>query len=56
MTEDQFRQEMLYQATLAIARAMLHSELITSAEFGKLDKVMKLKYTPVLGSLKTCNP
>ncbi len=56
MTEEQFRREELYQATLSVARAMLRSGLISPSELAKIDAIMKSKYTPPLGSLKSEKP
>lgn len=56
MTTEQFRRETLYQATLAIARAMLRTGCISTSDLTRIDTVMKAKYTPVLGGLKPDKP
>jgi hypothetical protein len=56
MTTEQFEREKLYQATLAAARAMVASGLLTSDELAIVDALMIEKYRPVLGSLSALSP
>jgi len=51
MSGEQFERERLYQATIAIARAMLRSGLITEDEYAIIDTKMREKYRPCLGTL-----
>ena len=55
MTEEQFKREKLYQATLSIVRKMFRSGLISSAELVKIEIIMKEKYRPLIGGLKPEN-
>ncbi len=56
MTNEQFKREKLYQATVSIARVMLRSGLISLSELAKIEAIMKAKYSPLLGSLKPDKP
>ena len=51
MNVEQFEREMLYQATLAVARMLLGRGLITSDEFAVIDAKIRKKYRPLLGAL-----
>jgi hypothetical protein len=51
MTEEQLKQEKLYQATLAIARVMFSRGLLTEDELTVINAVMLKKYKPLLGGL-----
>ena len=51
MTNAQFEQELLYQGTIIIARAMFRQGIITAEEFAIIDTKMREKYRPLLGSL-----
>ncbi len=51
MSEDLFEREKLYQATLAVARAMLVKGLINEDEFTIIDTKIREKYRPCLGML-----
>ena len=46
MNREQFERERLYQATIAIARAMLRGGLITKDEYAIIDTKMREKYRP----------
>ena len=56
MTQEQFRCEMLYQATLAVAREMFSMGLFTEEEMRRIDTMMLEKYKPVLGGLRAYIP
>ena len=51
MTEEQFRREKLYQATMTITRDMSRRGLLTEEEMRKIDTIMLEKYKPILGNL-----
>ena len=51
MTEEEFRNEKLYEATMNLARKMLSGGLISEAQYGIFDTKMRQKYRPVFGSL-----
>ena len=51
MTKEEFRNEKLYQATMALARKMLREGLITEEEYHEAEKKKKKKYQPVIGRL-----
>jgi hypothetical protein len=55
MGKDLFERERLYQATLAVARAMLRRGLLTEDEVAVIDTKMREKYAPCLGSLCPAN-
>lgn len=55
MTEEQFRREMLYQATLSIAHAMLRNSLISPSDLAKIEAMLKAKYMPLIGGLSPNN-
>lgn len=51
MSEEQFRRERLYQATIAVARAMLERGLLTGEELKAVQVAMVEKYQPPIGGL-----
>lgn len=51
MTEEQFRNEKLYQATMGVARRMLSQGLISREEYCQIDTIFLEKYQPVFGTL-----
>jgi hypothetical protein len=56
VNEEHFESERLYQATIAIARTMLKRGVITADELAIIDKKMREKYKPLLGSLYPIKP
>ena len=50
MTDEQFKNEMLYQASLAIFKAMLKKRVISGGQYAFLQKIMLEKYRPPIGS------
>ncbi len=46
-----FQNELMYQATMSIARKMLDDGLITVEEYGQIDTMFREKYAPVFGTL-----
>ena len=53
MSKDNFKQELLYQTTMNIAREMLKNTLITKEEYAVIDTIFIEKYNPTLGTLFT---
>ena len=51
MSEEQFQNEKLYQATMNLARRMQKEGLISEADYCRLDKLFLAKYRPVIGAL-----
>ena len=51
MSEDQFRNEMLYQTTMSLAKNLLKQGAINKEEYGLIDTIFTEKYSPSLGSL-----
>ena len=51
MTKEEFHNEKMYQATMALARQMLRQGLITEEEYREVDAVFLKKYKPVLGDI-----
>ncbi len=51
MSEEQFRQEKLYQITMSIIRQMRKTRLITDEEYRQLDTIFAQKYEPIFGGL-----
>lgn len=53
MSEDQFRNEMLYQTTMTLARSMLEKGVISEEDYHEFDTIMLEKYYPIFGTLFT---
>ncbi len=51
MSKEMFERERLYQATIAVARAMHQKGLLTEGELAIIDTKMREKYRPCLGTL-----
>jgi hypothetical protein len=51
MDDEQFRAETAYQASLILAQGILHSGLLTEAEFSKTKELLLARYKPLLGGL-----
>ena len=51
MNEDQFRNEMLYQTTMSLARRMLEKVMISEEDYHEFDTIMLEKYHPIFGTL-----
>ena len=47
--------EMLYQASLSIAKSMLKQGIITDEEYAKIDAFLIKKYNPYIGKLLSKN-
>lgn len=51
MSEDQFRNETLYQTTMSLARTMLEKGVISEEDYNEFDTNMLEKYQPIFGTL-----
>lgn len=51
MTENEFRNERLYNATMAQVKKLLKMELISLSEYWQINTKMKEKYRPVSDGL-----
>ena len=51
MSEDQFRNEKLYQTTMSLARSMLEKGVISEEDYHEFDTIMLEKYQPIFGTL-----
>jgi len=52
MNEKQFLNELVYEATMAVAREMLTKGIITQQDYEVLDSRMVEKYTPLAAGIK----
>ncbi|MCC8044853.1 MAG: hypothetical protein LIP12_05060 [Clostridiales bacterium] len=55
MTDEEIRSDMLYHATVSIAKSMLEKRLITEEEYAIIDTNLLKKYRPYLGTLLSEN-
>lgn len=51
MSQEQFKRERNYRVALSIAKSMFSRNLITEAEYRKIDKMLVSKYKPIIGGL-----
>ena len=51
MSNEQFKNEKLYQATMSMVRSMLEKRLITTTEYEQINTIMREKYKPTLGTI-----
>lgn len=56
MSEGEFRAELRYRMSLAVARAMLEEGAITREEYRQIDTMLLEKHRPVLGTLLAGKP
>ena len=56
MSEVEFRAELRYRMSLAVARAMLEEGAITDEEYSEIDTMLLEKHRPVLGTLLAGKP
>lgn len=54
MSEGEFRAEMRYRMSLAVARAMLEEGAITKEEYSEIDTILLQKHRPILGTFVIC--
>ncbi len=53
MSEEQFRNEKMYHATMNIAKTLMGQGAMTAEEYGQIDTIFREKYRPILFSLRT---
>ena len=53
MSEEQFRNEKMYHATMSIAKSLMEQSAMTAEEYGQIDTIFRKKYRPILVSLWT---
>lgn len=53
MSEEQFRNEKMYHATMNIAKSLMEQGAMTAEEYGQIDTIFRKKYRPILVSLRT---
>ena len=53
MSEEQFRNEKIYHATMNIAKSLMEQGAMTAEEYGQIDTIFREKYRPILVSLQT---
>jgi hypothetical protein len=51
MTNERFDSEKTYYVMISIAKGMLDRQIITKAEYVKIDTMLIAKYHPILGGL-----
>lgn len=51
MTKEEFRDQMMYQATMNMALRMLSEGIITEEEYNQIEEYFAAKYSPVYGTL-----
>ena len=51
MSEKEFRAELLYRMSLAVARSLLEEGTITEEEYSEIDTILLKKHRPILGTL-----
>jgi hypothetical protein len=51
MSEDQFRNELLYQTTMSLVRSMMNKDMISEEEYHEFNTIMLDKYRPIFGTL-----
>ena len=56
MSEGEFRTELRYRMSLAVARAMLEEGAITEEEYREIDTILLKKHRPILGTLLAGKP
>ena len=55
MDKEQFRRELMYEATMSIYRQLLATGAITDEEYALLCEMMQKKYTPLFATLSGKN-
>ena len=51
MSKEQFRRELVYQATMHLLRKMMGQGLLSADEYAMLDTKLSQKYQPFFGTL-----
>lgn len=55
MDKEQFRRELMYEATMSIYRQLLATGAITEDDYALLSEMMLKKYTPLFATLSGKN-
>ena len=55
MDKEQFRRELMYEATMGIYRQLLATGAITEDDYALLSEMMLKKYTPLVATLSGKN-
>ena len=55
VTEEEFRNEKLYQMCLSVAKEMLRKQVISEKEYAEIDTILLQKYKPSLSGLLSVN-
>ena len=53
MSGKQMRNEMMYQATMSLARRMRDEGIITEDEYARIDRMFIEKYRPIIGCISS---
>lgn len=56
MSEKEFRAELRYRMSLAVARSLLEEGAITQEEYSEIDTILSQKHRPILGTLLAGKP
>lgn len=51
MTKEEFHNEKMYQATMAMVRRMHSEGLISSEEYERVEQIFLKKYKPLIGTV-----
>ena len=51
MSEEQMKNEKLYQATMSMVRRMLENGIINEQEYRQIDTIFLEKYHPIFGTI-----
>lgn len=51
MTKEEFHNEKMYQATMAMVRRMQSEGLISSEEYERVEQIFLKKYKPLIGAV-----
>ena len=55
MDKEQFRRELMYEATMSLYRQLLATGTITDEDYSLLSEMMQEKYTPLFATLSGKN-
>ena len=55
MSKEELHNDMLYHASISMAKSMLERGLITEEEYAEIDTILLEKYRPYLGKLLSEN-
>lgn len=55
MDKEQFRRELMYEATMSVYRQLLATGAISDEDYAVLSEMMQKKYTPLFATLSEKN-